>query len=301
MNFVLTAMLMLAVGSVSASEPIKITDDRGDELTLTAPAERIISLAPHITELLFAAGAGDRIVGTVEYSDFPPAAKAIPRIGNYGDINLESLLALRPDLVIAWGSGSPTSRVQQLRELGVPVYVTEPRRLADIASHLEKLGRLTGTEDTADRAAAAFRERLQGLRKTDAKKREIDVFYEVWPEPLTTVNGHHLISKVITLCGGRNIFADLPTLAPQINIEAVLVRGPDVIIASGAGRARPQWLNAWRQYPEMKAVRAGHLYAINPDLLQRHTPRILEGAEIMCRQLERVRDPTFPSPAGRGS
>jgi iron complex transport system substrate-binding protein len=294
MKFVFLVILLFAGGAVNASEQINATDDHGNALTLTEHARRIISLAPHITELLFAAGAGDRIVGTVDYSDFPPAAKSIPRIGNYGEINLEALLALKPDLVIAWGSGSPTMQMRQLRELGVPVYVTEPRRLADIAGHIEKLGRLTGTEDKAIRAATAFRKRLQALHKTYASRREIDVFYAIWPTPLTTVNGQHLISKVINLCGGHNVFADLASLAPQINIEALLVRNPDVIIASGAGLAKPQWLNAWRHYPELKAVRAEHLYFIDPDLLQRHTPRILEGAEIMCEQLARVRDSMCP-------
>lgn len=302
MKFILLAILCSVVGAVDASERIKAIDDHGDELTLAEPARRIISLAPHITELLFAAGAGNRVVGTVDYSDFPPAAKTIPRVGNYGEINLEALLALRPDLVVAWGSGSPTVQVQQLRQLGIPVYVTEPRKLADIASHIEKLGRLTGTEDTADRAAAEFRERLQALREIYANQREVEVFYEIWPEPLTTVNGQHLISKVVNLCGGHNVFANLPTLAPQVNVEAILVRDPDAIIASGQGRAKPQWLDAWRrQYPELKAVRAEHLYFINPDLLQRHTPRILKGAKIMCEQLERVRKPTFPSPPARES
>jgi iron complex transport system substrate-binding protein len=168
--------------------------------------------------------------------------------------------------------------------------VTEPRSLADIASHLENLGRLTGTKDAAVRAAAAFRERLQTLHKAYANRPEVDVFYEIWPAPLTTVNGQHLISRVINLCGGHNVFADLASLAPQINIEALLMRNPDVIIASGAGPRKPHSPDTWRQYPEIKAVRAEHLYFINPDLLQRHTPRILEGAEILCRQLERVRE-----------
>lgn len=290
MKFVFLAVLFSVCGALDASERIKVTDDRRDELTLVAHAQRIISLAPHITELLFAAGAGDRVVGTVDYSDFPPAAKTIPRIGNYGEINLEALLALRPDLVVAWGSGSPSMQMQQLRELGVPMYVTEPRSLADIANHIEKLGRLTGTKDRATRAAAAFRRRLQTLRNTYANRRKVDVFYAVWLGPLTTINGQHIISKVINLCGGHNVFADLASLAPQINIEALLVRNPDVIIASGGGGTKPQWSDTWREYPDLKAMRAAHLYFIDPDLLQRHTPRILEGATILCRQLERVRD-----------
>jgi iron complex transport system substrate-binding protein len=277
------------VGAAEAFGRVVATDDNADVLMLSAPAERIVSLAPSITELLFTAGAGEHVVGAVEYSDYPPAARSIPRIGNYGELNLEAVLALRPDLVAAWGSGSPAPQVRRLRELGIPVYVIEPRRLLDIADHIDNLGRLAGAEGIAARAAKTFRWRLRRLHETYARRTEIEVFYQVWHEPLTTVNGQHLISKVIRLCGGRNVFARLLTLAPRINIEAVLVRDPDVIIAGGAGATRPEWLDAWKQYPELQAVQARHLYFIDPDLIQRHSPRILDGAEIMCERLERVR------------
>jgi iron complex transport system substrate-binding protein len=283
-------LLLLIFGMATAFAPVTVTDARGDTIALARPAQRIVSLAPNVTELLFAAGAGARIVGTVEYSDYPPVARTIPRIGDYGGLNLEALLALRPDVVIAWGSGSPRAQVERLRELGIPVFVVEPRRLEDIAEVIEKLGRLTGSQQVAGPTAQRFRARLQALRATFADKPVVRVFYEVWHEPLTTVNGAQIISKVIHLCGGRNVFADLPTLAPQINVESVLVRNPDVIIASGAGASRPAWLDAWRQYPALRAVRGGHLYFINPDLIQRHTPRILKGAAILCGQLERARD-----------
>ncbi|MGH8502950.1 MAG: cobalamin-binding protein [Gammaproteobacteria bacterium] len=278
-------VLLLAFVSPHASSQVTAVDDRGDVLKLAWPAQRIISLAPHITELLFAAGAGARVVGTVEYSDYPPAARAIPRIGNYGELNLEALLALRPDLVVAWGSGSPRALVQRLRALGVPVYVTEPRELHDIADHVARLGRLTGTQATAQAAARKFRRRLRALREDNAARPEVRVFYEVWHAPLTTVNGAHLISKVMRLCGGRNAFAESPMLAPQISIESVLARDPDAIIVSGAGDA----VRAWREFPELRAVAGKHVFFIDPDLIQRHTPRILQGAGIMCEQLERVR------------
>jgi len=283
-------LLALALVSPLAYAQIAVTDDRGDTLTLKRPAQHIISLAPHITELLFAAGAGTRVVGTVEYSDYPPVARAIPRIGNYGAVNLEALLALRPDLVVVWGSGSPQALMQRLRDLGVPVYVTEPRKLADIADHITRLGRLAGTPVIAQAAADDFRRRLRVLRARHAADAEVSVFYEVWHAPLTTVNGAHLISKVMRLCGGRNVFTDLPMLAPQINIESVLSRDPDAIIASGTADSRPDALQSWRKYPEMRAVKSGHVFFIDPDLIERHTPRILDGAKVMCGQLERVRE-----------
>jgi iron complex transport system substrate-binding protein len=289
MSAVCMVLLIYIASAPAAFGRVTVTDDRSDWLKLAQPAKRIISLAPNITELLFAAGAGRRIVGTVDYSDYPAAARTIPRIGNYGELNLEALLELRPDLIVAWGSGSPATRLQRLRQLGIPVYVSEPRRLRDIATNIEKLGRLTGKKVTALRAAAAFRRRLHALHKRYADRPEISIFYEVWHEPLTTINGRHLISQVMRLCGGRNVFADLPTLAPQINLEAVLARNPDVIIAGGAGRTRPAWLDAWRQYSALKAVKAGQLYVIAPALIERNTSRVLDGAQIMCRQLERAR------------
>ncbi len=293
-------LLLCFVGASQAHGRIMATDDHGDVLILRKPAERIIGLAPNIVELLFAAGAGEQVAGAVEYSDFPEQARSIPRIGNFGSLNLEAMLALRPDLIVAWGSGSPAAQVQRLRELGIPVYVIEPRRLIDIANHIEKLGGLAGTQATAGAAADAFRTRLQALRRQYAGKPELEIFYEVWNEPLTTIGGRHLISKVMRLCGGRNVFGDLRTLAPQINVEAVLVHDPAVIIAGRAGRVGLRWLDAWRKYADLKAVKQEHLFASDPDLLQRHTPRILRGAAIMCRQLEQVRaDASNNSTAGR--
>jgi len=266
-----------------------VRDDYGDEVHLEKPAGRIVSLAPHLTELLYDAGAGAKLVGAVEYSDYPQAAKALPRIGNNASINLEALLALRPDLVVAWPSAGTGKALERIAGLGIPVFRSEPRELEDIASTLERLGALAGTAAQADRAAAAFRARAADLRRRYSDRPRVRVFYEIWDRPLQTVNGQHLISKVIRLCGGENVFAGLPILAPEIDREAVLRENPEVIVGSGSDGTRPDWLDKWRAFPGLLAAAKGQLYSLPADLLQRHTPRVLDGAERLCGVLDRVR------------
>lgn len=285
----LFAGLLIALSAPATAEVV-VTDDSGREVRLDAPAERIVSLAPHVTETLFEAGAGDRIVATVNHSDYPPAAAEIPRIGGYDRVNIESILDLDPDLVIGWESGNAQGQLERLRELGLTLYVSEPRELGTIAESLERFGRLAGTRGTANEAARDYRERLAGLRERYADRDPIDVFYQIWNDPLMTINDDHLISDVIRGCGGTNVFRDLPKIAPRVSTEAVVTRDPQVIIASGMGEERPEWLDNWKQWSELRAVANGDLYFIPPQYLQRHTPRILTGMERMCEQLAEARD-----------
>ena len=268
---------------------IVVTDDRGREVRLDAPAKRIVSLAPHVTESLFEAGAGDRIVATVNHSDYPAAAADIPRIGGYDRVNIERILELDPDLVIGWESGNAQGQLQRLQELGLTLYVSEPRALSTIGESLERFGRLAGTRDSALEAARAYRERLAALRERYADRESIDVFYQIWNEPLMTINGEHLISDVIRGCGGRNVFAELSNIAPRVSTEAVVTRDPAVIVASGMGEERPEWLEDWKRWSEVRAVAKDNLYFIPPQYLQRHTPRILTGMERLCEQLVNAR------------
>jgi iron complex transport system substrate-binding protein len=250
---------------------------------LNGPAQRIISLAPHVTEQLFAIGAGGRIVGAVDYSDYPEAATAIPRVGGYSRLDLEQILALKPDLIVGWQSGNNSQQLERLEALGLSVYRSEPRRLDDIASGMERLGRLTGNENNANNEATHFRQQVEQLRSAAQGRAPRTLFYQIWDRPLMTVNGEHLINEVITLCGGRNIFAALPLLTPKVSTEAVIAADPEVIIASGMGAERPEWLDDWRRWPQLRAVKNRHLYVINPNLIQRATPRLLDGVAQMCR------------------
>ena len=273
--------------STVVSADIVVTDDAGQRVTLEQPARRIVSLAPYITELLFAAGAGAALVGVSEFSDYPAAARGIQRIGGGGGLDLEAIVALRPDLVIAWQSGNPTGQVARLQALGLSVYLSEPRRLGDVSQTLRRLGVLAGTEAVAEARADGFDRRQQQLQRKYAGLPAVSVFYQIWEHPLMTLNGEHLFSDVVRLCGGRNVFDALPSLAPQVGIEAVLAADPDVIIIA-ADDASPM-LSGWRQWPSLRAVNQGHIYAVGRDQLVRHSPRILDGAEQLCGILERVR------------
>jgi len=273
--------------ALAAHPAVDATDDRGVAVRLEQPARRIISLAPHLTELAFAAGAGERLVGVVRDSDYPPEARAIEQIGDAAGVDFERVMALQPDLVLAWGSGNRVSIVERLQRLGFPVVVLEPRSLDDIPRHLRLLGKLAGNPGRAEAAAEAFTARTAGLRLRHRDERPVNVMFEMWHRPIMTVNGNHIISDVLRLCGARNIFADLPQLAAEISLEQVLVRDPEAIVvgseAQGAGMAD------WRPYPYLRAVRLGRVYTVSPDLITRQTPRILDAAESICADLEQVR------------
>ena len=279
----------LSLLSYQSLRAIEVSDDDNKLVNLATPANKIISLAPSLTELLYAAGAGDKLVGVVEYSDFPEAAKSLPIIGRFDMLDIERILELSPDLVVAWQSGNPRASIGRLQELGLTVYVAEPDQLNSIPNHIEKLALLAGTESVANRAARDFREKLQKLRAEYSAKAPVSTFYQVWDSPLITAGGSELINDIIKLCGGENIFADISQVAPKVSEEAVLVRNPTVIVASGMDIQRPEWLDNWKRWPSLTATKLDNLHFIPPELLQRHTPRALQGAELMCRYIDQAR------------
>lgn len=288
--FVVVWSLALAYGGVSrANAEIVVVDASGVTLALAAPAKRVVSLAPHITETLYAAGAGDTLIAAVSYSDFPEAALALPRVGSYDSISYESVVAMKPDLVFAWRSGNGTEAVDRLRELGLTVYVEEPRSLEDVAHSLRVFGLLTGRAEAAELAAQEYLRELGELRDRYTDQSALSVYYQIWDEPLLTLNGEHLISDVVRLCGGRNVFAEAIALVTRISVESVIRADPQVIIASGMDMARPEWLDDWRKWDAMTAVANDQLYFVPPDILQRHTPRIMQGARALCEHLDRAR------------
>jgi iron complex transport system substrate-binding protein len=284
---ILLAITTLLCGAASA-QSISVVDDNGHTVTLAGPAQRIVSLAPSLTELLFVAGAGNRIVGVSEYSDYPPQAQGIPIVGRYDLLDMEAIVGYGPDLIIAWRSGNPQAAVQRLIDLGFNVYVAEPRTLLSIADHIEKFATLAGTEETGQAASKYFREQLEIQRSRYQDSAKVSVFYQVWNQPLISVGGNELINDIITLCGGSNIFTDLG-LAPKVSVESVLERDPALIIASGMDIARPEWLDEWRRWPQLQAVANDALFFIPPDLVQRHSLRVLSGALQMCSQIDGVR------------
>ena len=285
----LATLLAILALLPSAHADLTFIDNGGREVRLSAPARRIVTLAPHATEILYAAGAGDRLVGTVDYSDYPPAAQNVPRIGSYARLDLEAITALKPDLVIAWETGNPGTQVDKLRALGLTVYSSQPNRMDDVAAQLTRFGQLAGSETAANAAATAFRQRLAQLRAEHAGKPPVRVFYQIWKAPLMTVGGPQIISDTIRLCGGKNVFGKLEQMSPTVSVEAVLAADPEAIVASGMGDSRPEWLDDWTKWTRLTAVRRGNLFHINPDLMQRHTPRILDGATQLCAALDAAR------------
>ncbi|MEX1034200.1 MAG: cobalamin-binding protein [Cellvibrionaceae bacterium] len=284
----LLAVTLLCFATVAGAD-VRVEDYLGRTVTLQSPATRIIALAPHIVENVYSAGAGEYLVGAVEYSNYPPEANDLPRIGAFNSFSLEAILALSPDLVITWVSGNGGGVVEQLSGLGIAVYADEPQTLADIARSIQDIGELTGKTAESEAVAGRFLSRLNALENRYSKARRLNVFYQVWNQPLQTVNGDHIITDVLRLCGADNVFSDALSLAPKINIETVLARDPDVILASGAGDEKPQWLDDWKRFPDMQAVRNNHLFFVPPDYIQRHTIRIRHGAERVCEQLEKSR------------
>ncbi|HJW02995.1 MAG TPA: cobalamin-binding protein [Azospira sp.] len=283
----LLALVLLAVAPARAE--ILLQDDTGATVRLAQPARRIVSLAPHVTENLYAAGAGERLVGTVDYSDYPDAAKKLPRVGGYSHIDLEAVAALKPDLVIAWDSGNAPGQVAKLKAMGIPVFLSQPNHIDDVAGQLEKFGQLAGSGSVANVAAARYHNKLAELRRRYSSRPPVRTFYQIWKQPLMTVGGGQIISDAIRLCGGDNVFGNLTQLASKVSEEAVLAANPEAIVASGMGESRPDWLDDWKRWKQMTAVVRDNLFFVPPELIQRHTPRLLEGAERLCQHLETAR------------
>jgi iron complex transport system substrate-binding protein len=284
----LLLILSLLVSPVSTAA-IEAVDDNGDQLKLANVAQRIISLSPNTTEILFHIGAGEKIVGADEYSNYPPAANDIVRVNNHAAANYELILSLKPDLVIAWQSGNGEHIISRIRQLGIPVFVVETGNLDEIPSLYRRLGLLAGRQQQAHTQASEFFKRLENLRKTFSKKEKMPVFYQIWNEPLMTLNGDHLVTDMIELCGGINIFSDATALVPYVNIESVVAANPQIIISGGKNKSDLLDSGFWRKWSGISAVKNKHLYAIPSDLLQRHSDRILEGTQLMCEYIDLAR------------
>lgn len=251
-------------------------------------AKRIVSLAPNLTEIAFAAGAGDRIVGTAEYSDYPQAARQIPRVSDAFHFDYERILSLRPDVVLSWEPGTPREVVERLRALGLDVATIRTEHLRDIAVATREIGKIAGTQSTANPVADAFEQGIEKLRAEYGRRAVVSVFLQINDQPLYTVNGRQVMSELVGLCGGKNVFASLNDLAPQIGVEAVIAANPDAIISTGD--ANSPSFTQWQRWPQMRAVRVGNVFVIPPDDVARSTPRLVEGAGTLCRTLQTARD-----------
>lgn len=260
-------------------------------LTLALPlqaAERVVTLAPHLAELVCAAGGCARLVGVSARSDYPPEVRARPQIGDAYAVNLEAVLAQRPDLVLGWDGGTPADRIDRLRRLGLKVETLRVEHLDEIGPALERLGRVLGTEAAAREAAGQYRQRLAVLRERHRGDAPIRVVYQIETAPAYTINGASPISEAMAVCGGVNVFAALPRLAEPVGAEAMLAAAPEVVLFGGEDNAAA--IRAyWQRLPGTPAAQAGNLYAVNADLLGRATPRLLDGIEEVCRRFDEAR------------
>ena len=270
-----------------------VPGDDGYSAALKNPAQRIISLAPHLTELVYAAGAGARLIAVGAYSDFPAAAKLLPQVGDASNLDLERIITLKPDLILAWKSNVSPLAVERLRNLSIPVYVSETRRLAGIPALMRNIGLLAGTSNSADAAATKFDNEVREMARGAQGKTIVPTFIEIWHDPLLSVNGEHIISEVVSLCGGRNVLATAPTLTPSIGLEVLLQANPSAIIGGGSAASEAEFQHLWQRHYSINAVRRQMIFYLNPDWIQRATPRILFGAKVICDGLERARRNTF--------
>ena len=286
--FVRRAIFIAVALASSPVSAVQLKDDRGIVTDIRTPPARIVTLSPHLTEIVYAAGAGAKLAAVVRFSDYPPEAARLPEVGDASRIDLERLIALKPDLVLGWRSGNPPDDLERIEKLGFPVFVTEPRRLPDIARLVRAVGTLAGSRAAAETAAAEYERTLSVLRARYAARQPVRVFYEIWHRPLLTVNGDHIISDVIALCGGRNVFADVPVLTPSVSIEAVAAAKPEVVLGGSSAMAPGDLRAEWSRAP-VGALRELPVGYVPPDLIQRQTPRIAQGAKVVCEHLDAVR------------
>lgn len=285
-RFSLMLALFACLPALPAAAAVEVTDDLGAKVRLEKPAGRIISFAPHVTELLFAIGAGKRIVGVVKHSDFPEEAKKIPEIGMNRAADLERIVALQPDLIIAWLHASSMKQLDRLRSVGIPVYYSNPETLEGIARDAERFAILAGTTEQAKEWLRGYRQRHDRLLSTYSRRPKVAVFYEMWIRPLYTLNDKHFVSDLLSACGAANVFGSLPVVAPVVNTEAVLKANPQAII----GAVPLEDLRAqWGEWKDIEAVRMGNIFSVNADLTHRSGPRAMDGAEILCEKIDEAR------------
>ncbi|HTI18671.1 MAG TPA: cobalamin-binding protein, partial [Trinickia sp.] len=277
-----------------AHAAITVTDDAGQTVSLAEPAKRVIALSPHAVELVYAAGGGAKLVGAVSYSDYPPAARTLPRVGSNVGLDLERIVALKPDLIVVWRHGNDDRQLDTLRGLGIALFHSQPHKLDDVGTNLEKLGTLLGTETTAATAARDYRGQIAALRAQYAGRSTVSLFYQVWNRPLMTLSGAHIVSDAIALCGGRNVFAGLKPLVPTVSTEAVVAANPEAIVTASADASRQAGLSApelatWQDWPRLQAVERGNLFVLDADLIDRPGPRLALGVAALCRDLDVAR------------
>jgi iron complex transport system substrate-binding protein len=286
--FLVAALLLAAPPALADETPLRIVDDGGHDVVLAHTAHRIVALAPHLTELVYAAGAGDELVAVGRFSDYPPEARSKPVVSDAFAVDYEALTRLKPDLILVWGSGTPERTKTKLRSLGLPVYEIEIRDVAGLADTLRSIGRLAGTDGVAQARAQAITSDWAALKASYAGRRPVRVFFQLWDAPLMTLNGQHLISSAISACGGTNVFAELPTLTATVSWEVAVQRDPELVMTAGSS-SEPAKPGRWGSFKQVSATKHGEFGRIEGDLIARSGPRFVDGARELCVAIDRAR------------
>ena len=268
----------------SAAAEIALKDDLGREVRLERPAQRIVTLAPFLTELAFSAGAGSRVVGVSAFSDYPPRARELPQVATAAGLSLEAIAALRPDLVLAWKDSVRPEEVERIARLGPAVFVAQGRTLSDVPRLRGAIGALTAGDTGA--MAREYEAKLERLRRRYAARPSLRVFLEIWDRPLTTISGRHFMNEALSICHAENVFADLPGVAPEVSWEDLYARDPAVIVGIGSAPTAASFRANWRPHATLSAVRGGRLVFVPPDRLQRPTVRTPDGIAQLCEALD---------------
>jgi iron complex transport system substrate-binding protein len=282
----LCALLALPAGAASTRS---VRDDSRELVTVAAAGCRIVSLAPGTTAMLYAAGAGHCLVGTIAHSDEPPQAASVQIVGDAETLDFEQLIALRPTVVVVAVDVVQRVRIDRIRALGIPVYQVHVTRLSDMADSVRRLGELAGTAAPARRAADALRAEFDSIRARFAGRTPLRVLYQIWDQPIYTIGGRHVISDALELCGATNIFADLDTAAPAVTREAAVLRDPDLIIISAPPQSGAEWLAQWARFPTVSAVRNGRVLSYSDARMDRMGPSALAAAASLCELVDRAR------------
>jgi iron complex transport system substrate-binding protein len=282
-------LAFLAAPLAAAPAPRVVTDDTGTQVTLGAAPCRIVSLAPGTTAMLYAAGAGSCLIGTIAHSVEPAEAAKLPVIGDAETLDFERLLAQRPTVVVVAVDVVQRMRIDRIRSLGIPVYQVHVTSLSGMPASLRRLGVLAGTGAVADRAADALDAELAALRARFVARTPVRVLYQVWDQPIYTIGGRHVINDALQLCGARNIFADLGTAAPAVTREAALARDPQLILASAPPGSGDAWLAQWRRFPTLAAVKNGQLVAYTDERVDRMGPSVIAATANLCEVIDQAR------------
>ncbi|MEW5838690.1 MAG: cobalamin-binding protein [Pseudomonadota bacterium] len=284
---------VLALGGTGQADEVCVPDAQAKSFCLAQPANRIVSLAPHLTEMAFAIGAGGQLVGAVSYSDFPPEARALPSLGNYNQPDLEKLLALKPDLALAWQSGASPALLDKLAKLGIPAWVSRSEHLADIPAELRGIGLLSGHAAEGKKAADAFEHELESIWQEHAHSRPLRGFYQIWPQPLLTVSDNHFIAEAMRYCAIENIVGQANNLTPTWSEEEVVRARPELILTSPPSRD----FTRWQRWPQLPAVKNQALIVLPPDVLARPGPRLIQGVRALCAAADKVRAQGIENPS----